>query len=188
MRHPRRLKPAEADRLRVVPFSYKEVGASARSYPSDYPTGYHLFQHREVVGRGQAQFEAAVHKLMSWRMHADAGLRVISSSAHVETDAVVRLQLGMPPFALRIPCRVVYVVSEPDRAGFGYGTLPGHPESGEEAFVVEIDPDGQVVFTVSAFSRPGTLLAKLAGPLAGPLSGFLQRRALRRYSTTLRKA
>ena len=29
---------------------------------------------------------------------------------------------------VRAPCRVVYVVDEPDRRGFAYGTLPGHPE------------------------------------------------------------
>ncbi|SIP67631.1 hypothetical protein BN9982_740001 [Mycobacterium tuberculosis] len=33
---------------------------------------------------------------------------------------------------LRAPCRVVYVIDEPDVRGFGYGTLPGHPVSGEE--------------------------------------------------------
>ena len=30
---------------------------------------------------------------------------------------------------LRAPCRVVYVIDEPDVRGFAYGTLPGHPES-----------------------------------------------------------
>jgi uncharacterized protein (UPF0548 family) len=33
---------------------------------------------------------------------------------------------------IRVPCRVVYVLDEPERRGFAYGTLPGHPESGEE--------------------------------------------------------
>ena len=37
------------------------------------------------------------------------------------------------------PCRVVYVVDEPDRRGFAYGTLTGHPESGEELFTVRHD-------------------------------------------------
>ena len=41
---------------------------------------------------------------------------------------------------VRAPCRVVYVVDEPDRRGFAYGTLPGHAESGEERFVVRYDP------------------------------------------------
>ena len=35
-----------------------------------------------------------------------------------------------------------------DPAGFGYGTLPGHPERGEEAFVVGRDDADGVWFEV----------------------------------------
>ena len=58
------------------------------------------------------------------------------------------------PFGVRAPCRVIYVIDEPKRKGFAYGTLPGHPESGEEAFVVEQTDDGSVWLTIRAFSRP----------------------------------
>ena len=34
------------------------------------------------------------------------------------------------------PVEVVAVVDTPDRVGFSYRTLPGHPVSGEEAFIV----------------------------------------------------
>jgi uncharacterized protein (UPF0548 family) len=54
----------------------------------------------------------------------------------------------------KIPARVVYVIDEPDRKGFAYGTLPGHPERGEESFVVERRPDESVWLTIRAFSRP----------------------------------
>ena len=59
------------------------------------------------------------------------------------------------------PCRVVYVIDEPSRRGFAYGTLPGHPESGEEAFIVEIDETDEVWFSVrplpaQARSSPGS--------------------------------
>ena len=53
-----------------------------------------------------------------------------------------------------IPVRVVYVVDEPQRRGFGYGTLPGHPEDGEEAFIVERRTDDSIWLTIRAFSRP----------------------------------
>jgi uncharacterized protein (UPF0548 family) len=46
------------------------------------------------------------------------------------------------------------VIDEENRRGFAYGTPPGHPEQGEEAFVVALREDGQVTFTVTAFSRP----------------------------------
>lgn len=54
------------------------------------------------------------------------------------------------------PVRVVYVIDEPTRRGFAYGTLAGHPESGEESFVVERTDDGSVWLEISSFSRPST--------------------------------
>ncbi len=74
------------------------------------------------------------------------------------------MTLGIGRAGLRIPCRVVAVIDEPDRQGFSYGTLPGHPECGEELFVVERQPDGTLEFVVTAFSRPASLLARAGGP------------------------
>ena len=42
------------------------------------------------------------------------------------------------------PVRVVYVIDEPNRKGFAYGTLDGHPESGEESWIVDQTDDGSV--------------------------------------------
>ena len=56
---------------------------------------------------------------------------------------------GVGPFRINAPCEVVWVRRPvpgdgPQSAGFGYGTLPGHPVRGEEAFEVEIDAQGRV--------------------------------------------
>jgi uncharacterized protein (UPF0548 family) len=40
------------------------------------------------------------------------------------------------------------------RRGFAYGTLPGHPLSGEELFVVERRDDDSVWLTIRSISRP----------------------------------
>jgi uncharacterized protein (UPF0548 family) len=57
----------------------------------------------------------------------------------------------------------------PQSAGFGYGTLPGHPVRGEEAFEVSIDAEGQVFIRITAFGGPsnwfyaaGAALTRLA--------------------------
>jgi uncharacterized protein (UPF0548 family) len=63
-----------------------------------------------------------------------------------------------------IPARVVYVIDEPDRKGFAYGTLPGHPERGEEAFIVERRADGSVWLVIRAFSRPANAFFWAAYP------------------------
>lgn len=89
------------------------------------------------------------------------------------------LHVGLGRLSLRVPCRVVYVVDEPDRKGFAYGTLPGHPVSGEEAFVLERGHDGRITFTVSAFSRPATMFAKLGGPVGRTIQHMMTERYLR---------
>lgn len=57
---------------------------------------------------------------------------------------------------IRAPARVIYVIDEPDRKGFAYGTLPGHPEDGEELFLVSRRDDGSVWMTIRQFSRPAS--------------------------------
>jgi uncharacterized protein (UPF0548 family) len=94
------------------------------------------------------------------------------------------MRLGVGAIALRIPCQVVYVVEEPGRLGFAYGTLPGHPEAGEELFLLEQDGEHRVRFTVSAFSRPVTRLARAGGPF----SHWLQAKMTDRYLTALERA
>jgi uncharacterized protein (UPF0548 family) len=59
----------------------------------------------------------------------------------------------------------LYVIDEPRRFGFAYGTLPDHVESGEERFLLELADDGAVYYDIIAFSRPRHFLAKLAYPL-----------------------
>jgi uncharacterized protein (UPF0548 family) len=64
------------------------------------------------------------------------------------------LLIPFGPLRVGAPVRVVYVIDEPDRKGFAYGTLPGHPESGEEAWVLTRSDDGSIWLSIRAFSRP----------------------------------
>jgi uncharacterized protein (UPF0548 family) len=101
-----------------------------------------------------------------------------------EPGTAVTVRLGIGRFGLRAPCRVVYVLDEPERIGFAYGTLPGHPTSGEELFAVEYDGDSDVVYgVVTAFSRPANRYLRLGGPLAVPA----QRAAAVAYLAVLRR-
>jgi len=87
--------------------------------------------------------------------------------APVSLDATVIIAFGSKFLSLFAPCRVVAVIDEPDRFAFAYGTLPGHPEQGEECFSAWKTTEGKVTFTIRAFSRPASLLARASGPL-GP--------------------
>jgi uncharacterized protein (UPF0548 family) len=93
------------------------------------------------------------------QVFADTGAQLVRPG-----DTAVLL-LGWGPLSLRIPVRVVYVIDEPTRRGFAYGTLPGHPESGEEAFVVEQRDDESVWLTIRAFSRPAHPLLWVGYPV-----------------------
>ena len=145
--------------LRGGCFTYAEVGATARA---EMPGGYgHLERWRNLL---DAEFDSAAARLMTWRIHEAAGLRISASSPRVEPDAVVEMFLGPRWMGIRAVCRVVYVIDEPDRVGFAYGALPGHAETGEDSFVLD-RRDGTARFTVRAFSRPASRLARLGGPL-----------------------
>ncbi len=63
------------------------------------------------------------------------------------------------------PVRVVSIIDEPDRKGFAYGTLDGHPLSGEESFVVERTPDGSVWLQLRQFSQPASRKWRFVEPL-----------------------
>lgn len=63
------------------------------------------------------------------------------------------------------PVRVVSVIDEADRKGFAYGTLEGHPLSGEESFVVERTADGSVWLQIRQFSQPASAKWRFVAPL-----------------------
>jgi uncharacterized protein (UPF0548 family) len=81
-------------------------------------------------------------------------------------------------------CRIVAVIDEPNRYGFAYGTLPVHPERGEEAFVIVRDDDGRIRFDVEAVSSPHHPLARLVPPVAN----YLQDRTARKYLSAMERA
>jgi uncharacterized protein (UPF0548 family) len=60
--------------------------------------------------------------------------------------------------------------------------LPGHPESGEEAFILQRHDDGTITFTITAFSRPAEMLATIAGPLGRRIQDAMTNRYLRAFS------
>lgn len=147
---------------RSAALSYDEVGATA----GQLPVGYRQVRRTQDMGTGSGVFDTAVGRLMSWQMHRRAGLRVDTTTTDVRLGATVLLGLGVGPLRLHAPCRVVLIVDEPRRRGFAYGTLQGHPESGEELFEVDLEESDRVRFTITAFSRPATWLSRLGGPVS----------------------
>ena len=140
--------------------TYPEVGAT-RDGP--LPAGYAHLRHRTPLPRDA--FRVAGEAVLTWRMHRAAGVRIETSAPRAAPGVTLRAGLGLGALRLWAPCEVVWVVDTDGRIGFGYGTLPGHPESGEESFVVERAADGTVSFAVRAFSRPARWYTRIGGPL-----------------------
>ncbi|SDT33832.1 Uncharacterized protein, UPF0548 family [Actinoplanes derwentensis] len=160
-----------------APFTYAEVGATQEA---SLPPGYKHVRRDIRIGDGPETFDRAATALFGWRMHRGAGFGVVADRPAVPGLPVV-IRIGLGRVALNAPCRVVYRVDQPDRRGFAYGTLPGHPESGEEAFVLHLTASGTVRFRITAFSRPATTIARLGGPL----TSLAQELATNRYISSM---
>jgi uncharacterized protein (UPF0548 family) len=172
------LDPAD---LAGVPFTYPEVGGTREAA---LPAGYDSVERSVVVGSGTAAFERAAAAVFDWRAQRSVGLRVRATGPASEPGTVVVLTAGLPRLGYDIPCRVVWGRTEGDERGFAYGTLPGHPESGEECFLVRLTPEGDVVYEIRVFFRLASPLARLAGPV----SLLLQRAATHLYVAAVRRA
>ncbi|WP_328356632.1 DUF1990 domain-containing protein [Streptomyces sp. NBC_00445] len=159
-------------------FTYDDVGATRER--GFCPPGFHPMNVRTRIGEGEPVFRRASEAVLTWEMHRAMGVGIEASAERAEPGVDVTVTLAG---LIRAPCRVVWTVEEPRRAGWAYGTLTGHPECGEEAFLVERTGDGTVWLTVSAFSRG----AKWYARAGGPATRGLQHAYARRLGATLRR-
>lgn len=160
--------------------SYAEVGATRGEMPPGY---VHDHEAADLGPFDPDAFDRAAAALWTWQVQAGAGMTVFPGDPVKEGDTfglVFRLPFGGYVTAAG---RVVYVIDEPGRRGFGYGTLPGHPEQGEEAFAV-VRRDDRLHFDITAFSRPRHPLARIARPV----SRMIQRQATSRYLAAMHAA
>ncbi|MGC0329426.1 uncharacterized protein (UPF0548 family) [Streptomyces sp. SAI-170] len=152
-------------------FTYEEVGATRRA--GHCPPGFHPLHVRTRIGEGEAVFERAAEAVRTWEMHRALGVGVQAEAERAAEGVGVTVTLAG---VIKAPCRIVWTVDEPRRAGWAYGTLEGHPECGEEAFVVDRTGDGTVWLTVSAFSKPAKWYARAGGPATRGLQHAYARR------------
>jgi uncharacterized protein (UPF0548 family) len=146
------------------------------------PTALHRGRW-ETALPGDEAFERGRAALHEWAVHRGSGISVVPGGP-LAVGTNVAMAAPLPLGFIDATCRIVHVIDEPDRFGFAYGTLPVHPETGEEAFIVSRAADGAVSFTVAAASKPVHPLARLVPPIAGRM----QDAACRRYLAAMRAA
>ncbi|MGW0859564.1 DUF1990 family protein [Streptomyces sp. NPDC002690] len=119
--------------------------------------GHRRREETVILGCGDDDWRVASEAVLQWGVKVRSGFRVTpldGAGDRVVEGSDYRITAGWGPFSVHEPVRVVAVVDTTDARGFAYGTLPGHPVSGEEAFVVRRMPGGQVTLTLRSLTAP----------------------------------
>jgi uncharacterized protein (UPF0548 family) len=165
---------------RQLPLTYAHRGwtrdqPAGDGPPLAAPPGFVLDRNRQYLGRGEAVFTAAREGLRAWAMFPQRWTAIHPRTAAVAPEQVVGVLVRALGVWWLNSARIVYVIDEPRRFVFAYGTLPGHAECGEERFAIEWLVDDAVWYELLAFSRPRYWMARLGKPL----TRMLQRRFAR---------
>lgn len=141
-------------------FTYAEVGATITTPPP----GYVVDHTRTQIGIGDAAFQRGKEAIRGWKQFDLGWLTAWPHSTPIEQGAAVVVLIRTLGLWCLSAARIVYVINEPRRFGFAYGTLPGHVERGEERFLIELADGGAVWYDVLAFSRPRHPLTQIGHP------------------------
>lgn len=168
----------ESLRLTAIdrPITYEGVGGSVTRV---HPAGFHWHSSELTV---EADWEAAREAIRRWAGHRSVG-GVLAPSEPPLTEGST-MAFGVRVFGVWATgtCRIVQSIDSDTQFGFSYGTLPHHPEAGEEMFSVRDNGDGTVTFRVAAFSKPAGLVTRLLGPLGRLIQRIMTRRYLRGFA------
>lgn len=135
-----------------------------------------------VLGEGDALWERVAAEVLLWKVKTRSGFEVHPSELPVVVGDRPTIVAAWGGVRILEPVEVVAIVERSDRVGFAYRTLPGHPVSGEEAFVVK-RAHGRVEFMIRSLTRPAE-----SGPwrVVHPVLRVAQVAARRRYVRALR--
>ena len=120
---------------------------------NDRSRGFRRWEKSTVLGSGAAVWDWAREEVLRWGVKTRSGFAVPSPDAVTAGSRPVILAHAFG-LSVREPVEVVEVVRTPHRVGFAYRTLPGHPVSGEEAFIVHRDEEDVVTLTIRSLTRP----------------------------------
>nr|WP_231902705.1 DUF1990 family protein [Microbacterium sp. TNHR37B] len=154
--------------------------ASEEWEPGDV-TPYRAAQSTTAVGTGEDVWQRASADVLRWAVKTRSGFTVPGDGEVLSGEQKV-ITAGWGSVRVTEPVEVVEVVRTPDRVAFSYRTLPGHPVSGEEAFIVHRDGD-RVLLTLRSLTAPGD---RWGWRVVHPLLRVAQRVARRRYRRALR--
>jgi uncharacterized protein (UPF0548 family) len=164
-------------------FNYDVVGATAPDAdPWRPPDGWRAYQRTVRLGSGTDLWDEASSAVLSWGVKTRSGFTIdppLEAGRSARQGERYWLVARVGPFRVREPVEVVATVATSHRAALAYGTLEGHPVSGEEAFIVSLDDDGNVNLTLRSLTRAGRGLWRGLFPVILIAQRFYRRRYLR---------
>ena len=151
------------DGQKHLSLTYPEVGVTRGGV---IPSGYGTDKVVAEIGRGAECFAKSVTLMKNWAEYGLNWIEVFPHGAELKADSVVVVAAFFVGLWSLNACRVIYVIDEETRFGFGYGTLPDHAEIGEERFLIEWNKDTDVVsYEILVFSNPSRWYYWLVFPL-----------------------
>ena len=143
------------------------------------PDGLRIRERSIALGSGDELWAGAVIAVSGWAIKKRVGFWVAPDDDPVVVGRDYDLRYGIGRVRLREPVRVIWVEDSGDRRGFGYGTRPAHPITGEEAFFVERLPDGSIRMSVRSVSRVSSGRWRFLAPAIRIAQPWFMRRYLR---------
>jgi uncharacterized protein (UPF0548 family) len=110
------------------------------------------------LGSGTEFWNAVSSAVLSWEIKTRSGFAVeppLVAGRSARQGERYWLVARVGAIRVREPVEIVATISTHDRVALAYGTLNGHPVSGEEAFIVHRDDNGDVSLTLRSLTRAG---------------------------------
>ena len=161
----------------VAGLNYGPTGISRPGEPA--PGGLRIRERSVVLGEGDELWAQAIAAVSGWAIKKRVGFWVAPNDDPVVAGRDYDLRFGIGRIRLREPVRVIWVEDSGERRGFGYGTRPRHPITGEEAFLVERLPGGGIRMLVRSVSRVSAGRWRLLAPAIRIAQPWFMRRYLR---------
>ncbi|MDJ0325333.1 DUF1990 family protein [Cryobacterium sp. PH31-AA6] len=149
-------------------------------WPVDEASALHRSETTALIGRGGETWERASRDVLRWKVKTRSGFTV-DVPQRVSPDTRLMITARVFGIMIREPVQVATVIETASRVGFSYRTLPGHPVSGEEAFIVHRDGD-DVFLTIRSLTAPAS---KQPWRALYPFLRIVQIVARRRYLRSL---
>lgn len=164
--------------MRSHPVTWTDIRSAEWQPP---PNARRPEQLTRRIGSGSAAWQRASDDLLHWRIKTRSGFS-IDQPERVRAGARLILHAGPRWLAIREPIEVVEVIESPDRVGFSYRALPGHPVNGEEAFIVTRVGEDVFLSLRSVTSPSDRLLWRVTFPALRVIQRVVRWRYLRSLS------